>query len=125
MRWLDFAKRREGDLGGVPADLGRELARVAQGALTNVVKHSAASEAVVWLVGDGNEVTLTVEDPGPSLASGIPSGGVGLRGMGERLAPFDGTVDAGPQGDGFRVHVRARLSPRPVAASSMAPEVTP
>lgn len=100
---LDVVVRREGDLSRVPDAVGRELARVVQEALTNVVKHSAAGEAVVRLVGSTGEIVVTVEDPGPALASTFPSGRVGLRGMAERLAPHGGTVTSGPYGDGFRV----------------------
>lgn len=107
---IDVAVRRRGDLGGVPHVLGRELTRVAQEALTNVVKHSAAGEAVVRLIGDDGHVTLIVEDPGPALASELPCGGVGLRGMAERLAPHGGTVTSGASGDGFRVEARVPLA---------------
>ena len=103
---LDIVVRREGDLGGVPPVLGRELARVTQEALTNVVKHSAAGEALVRITGDDGHVTLVVEDPGPALSSGLPSGGVGLCGMAERLAPHCGTVTSGASGEGFRVEAR-------------------
>lgn len=106
---LDVVVRREGNLGDVPPAMGRDLARVAQEALTNVVKHSAAGEAVVRLVGDDGHVTLVVEDSGPALVSGLPSGGVGLRGMAERLAPHGGEVVSGASGDGFRVQARVPL----------------
>lgn len=107
---LDIVVRREGDLGNVPPVLGRELARVAQEALTNVVKHSAAGEAVVRLIGDDGHVILVVEDPGPAFASELPSGGVGLRGMAERLAPHGGTVTSGGFGRGFRVEARVPVT---------------
>ncbi len=107
---LDIVVRREGDLGDVPPVLGRELARVAQEALTNVVKHSAAGEALVRLIGDDGHVILVVEDPGPALASELPSGGVGLRGMAERLAPHGGTVASGGVGRGFRVEARVPVT---------------
>ncbi len=103
---LHVVVRREGDLGGVSPLLGRELARVAQEALTNVVKHSGAGEAVVHLFGGDEHVRLVVEDPGPALSSGLPSGRVGLCGMAERLAPHGGMVTFGASGEGFRVEAR-------------------
>lgn len=55
----------------VVQSVGVELARVVQEALTNVVRHSAAGEAVVQLIGDDGQVTVIVEDPGPALSSGL------------------------------------------------------
>jgi signal transduction histidine kinase len=101
--------RREGDLAGVPDGIGRDLARLVQEALTNVVKHSAAEEALVHLTVRDGWVEATVEDPGPALASDIPSGGLGVDGMAERLAPYGGSVSAAPCSDGFRVHARVPL----------------
>jgi len=106
---LEVAVRREGDLGAVPGEVGRQLFRVVQEALTNVVKHSAASSAVVDVRGTGDEVEVSVQDPGPALGSALPSGGHGLAGMVERLDPYGGAVDAAPDGTGFRVRARVPL----------------
>lgn len=106
---LDVTVRRHGDLSIVPVDVGRDLARVVQEALTNVVKHSGAKEAVVHLAVRDGGIEATVQDPGPALASTIPSGGLGVDGMGQRLAPYGGTVVAGASGEGFRVHARVSL----------------
>ena len=107
--------RRSGDFSQVPAEVGQHLFRLAQEALTNVVRHSAATSAVVALHGSATLVELTITDPGPALGptgdGGLPSGGHGLVGMGERLAPFGGAVAAGPdQGGGFRVTARVELT---------------
>ena len=106
---LEVTVRREGDLSAVPDDVGRELFRLVQEALTNVVKHSAATSAVVTLRGSGSEVEVAVTDPGPALGSGLPSGTHGITGMAERLTPYGGTLDAAPDGHGFRVHARVPL----------------
>jgi signal transduction histidine kinase len=101
--------RRRGDLGAVPDDVGRELTRVAQEALTNVVKHSAAVSADLEVVVTPDGVTTTVVDAGPPLENGLSSGGHGLLGMRERLAAYGGTVAAGPCGPGYRVEAHVPL----------------
>lgn len=111
---LEVEVRRSGDLSRVPAEVDRHLFRVAQEALTNVVRHSGARSAVVAVDGSATVIELTVSDPGPALAAGdggLPPGGHGLAGMGERLAPLGGAVAAGPHdGGGFRVTARVALT---------------
>lgn len=103
---LDVVVRRDGDLAACPAALGRELFLVVQEALTNVVKHSAATSVLVELHrAPDATTTVTVTDPGPALGTDLPSGVHGLAGMAERLAPYAGTVTAGPDGAGFLVRV--------------------
>jgi len=109
---LDVEVRRVGDLSAVPDDVGRQLSRIVQEALTNVVKHSGAGAASVRLEGRAHEVLVTVADLGPTLGSHLPSGGHGVAGMAERLAPYGGSVVAGPDGTGFRVHARVPLQGR-------------
>jgi len=102
---LEVTVAREGDLGGLAPELERELYRIVQEALTNVVKHSTGTSVRVLVSRRGPHVDLEVVDPGPAVHAPVPSGGHGLVGMGERLAPFDGQVTAGPARGGFRVHV--------------------
>lgn len=113
---LDVTVRSHGALAAVPVEAGEQLFRVVQEALTNVVKHSAATSAVVEVAVTEAEVAVTVADPGPALggnpAGALPSGGHGIKGMGERLAPYDGALAAEPDGSGFRVHARVPLAGR-------------
>ena len=102
---LEVAVARDGDLHGLAPELERELYRIVQEALTNVVKHSTATSVHVLVSRRDPHVELEVVDPGPAVQAPVPSGGHGLAGMAERLAPFDGQVTAGPDRDGFRVHV--------------------
>ena len=85
------------------------LYRVAQEALTNVVKHSEGAVGSVELAFAPGSVTLRVEDTGRQIAT--PGGpGHGLAGMRERLGLFGGTLVAEPQGrDGFLVEARLPL----------------
>ena len=84
--------------------------RIAQEALTNIVRHSGASAATVTLErrGDqGDELVVTVEDDGTGLAPG-GSEGAGIRGMRERAELAGGVLTIFP-GDRLGTVVTARL----------------
>lgn len=74
------------------------LAWVLREAVTNVVRHAAASEVVVELRQDG----ITVTDDGAGISR--PEGN-GLRGMRERVSDAGGTLDVLDAGPGTRVRV--------------------
>jgi signal transduction histidine kinase len=77
------------------------LYRIVQEALTNSVKHAAATRAQVTLRYCEPGVRLTVVDDGTGGRAADPGrAGHGLAGMRERAALFGGTVDAGPGPDG-------------------------
>ena len=87
----------------LPAELETALYRIVQEALTNVVKHAAASRVSVVLSGRERMITLVVKDDGRGFEShgaGM-DGGLGLAGMRERVALLggrlgvDSTEDAG------------------------------
>lgn len=84
--------------------------RVAQEALTNVLKHAVTpSEARMRLVYDDPVLTLEIIDDGVAAIRGTDDGlvGHGLSGMRERVAVFEGEVTAGPRaGGGWRVAAR-------------------
>ncbi len=79
--------------------------RIAQEALTNVVRHSGATRAIVTVERLDDELLLTVDDDGRG-ADGAPDGG-GILGMRERAALLGGsvTVEPSPRG-GTRVTAR-------------------
>ncbi len=88
---------------------GAELAgyRVIQESFTNVLKHAGPGASVRLLRSwDARGLCIEVDDDGRGLAADEtgPVGGQGIRGMGERLALYGGTLEAGPRrGGGFRV----------------------
>jgi signal transduction histidine kinase len=96
---------RTGAFRGLSPELERELYRIVQEGLTNVIKHSSAAWVRILVSAQDAHVQLEIVDPGPAVESPVSSGGHGLAGMAERLAPFGGQVTAGPTPDGFRVHV--------------------
>ena len=86
----------------LPAETETVLYRIAQEALTNVVKHAAARTVRVNLRRSGDVVTLSVQDDGKGFDQhGVSAGSVGLVGMRERIALLGGrltiesTADAG------------------------------
>jgi signal transduction histidine kinase len=72
----------------VPEPLKIVIHRVLQEALTNALKHSGAENIRIGLKGEGNRVTLSVEDNGrgfdPGAAARAESKGMGLESMKER-----------------------------------------
>jgi signal transduction histidine kinase len=87
----------------LPPDARLALYRVAQEALTNVRKHTAATSVRLTLCyGDGG-VELTVEDEGTARGQSAPGGGFGLSGMRERAELLGARLEAGPVEGGFRV----------------------
>jgi signal transduction histidine kinase len=101
----------EGTPRTVPDGVGLSAYRIVQESLTNTLKHARATRAVVRLRYRADSVEVEVTDDGVGAAQ--PGVGRGLIGMRERVALFDGELDAGSRlGGGFGV--RARI---PVAAS--------
>ncbi|MGW4958250.1 sensor histidine kinase [Nonomuraea sp. NPDC004186] len=86
-----------------PESLRLTVYRVVQEALTNARKHAPGSPVRVGVQAAHEHIDIRIDDDGPG--SPTTSGGFGLVGMGERVALFDGTLEAGPRPDGgFRVH---------------------
>lgn len=91
------------------AALGLTVYRIIQESLTNVLRHatevSSVSVTVSWT---HDEVTIDVRDvSAPVLVSS--DSGRGLLGMQERVALYDGEIEAGPQeSGGWRVVARLR-----------------
>jgi len=93
---------RDGD--PLPAPVELTAYRIVQESLTNVVRHSGASEAVVRVTRTDAELLVEVADNGTKTPDPERiQRGNGWRGMRERASAVGGTVTAGPGPTGFRV----------------------
>jgi len=85
----------------LPAEVETGLYRLAQEALTNVVKHAAATKVTIVLTRRDGGVGAVVEDDGRGFAAdAVREDALGLVGMRERLALLGGTlaVESSPGG---------------------------
>ncbi|WP_329479242.1 histidine kinase [Kribbella sp. NBC_01484] len=93
----------------LPAALEVAAYRIATEALTNVVRHSRATSAVLALR-CGTDLEIEVSDDGPPNGAWRP--GVGLHAMRERAAELGGKFEAGPTPRGGVVHASFPLGHR-------------
>ncbi len=116
---LDVTVDRAGlDAAPLPAGVDLSAYRIVQEALTNTLRHAAASRADVSVRSADGLLELDIRDDGRGPGAGTSAGvggagsgaGRGIAGMRERAAMLGGTLDAGPlPGGGFRVHARLPL----------------
>jgi signal transduction histidine kinase len=80
--------------GAVVSDIAKAeaLLRCAQEGLTNALRHGGATQILVTLSRDEQQLILSVEDNGTGYQSPTPLVGNGLRGLRERLEEFQGFV---------------------------------
>ena len=114
----------------IPADFGRlsresetTIFRVVQEALTNIHRHSGSRVARICLSHSDREVLVEVHDKGVGISAEkqaemeqAGAGGVGIRGMRERLRQLHGILELSPARDGTGTVVIARL---PVSRASV------
>jgi two-component system sensor histidine kinase UhpB len=108
---LDIAAARD----GFGADIDAAIYRLVQEGLTNAARHSSAARIWITVIADGQTVRVCLEDDGVGLAANgltvdelaagsLAHGGLGLKGMRERLANLSGTLRLGPRpGGGTRL----------------------
>jgi signal transduction histidine kinase len=94
----------------VPPAIGRAAFRIVQEALTNVLRHADASNALVRVGASSDVLTIEVTDDGRAHTAGV-NPGHGLHGMAERAAAFGGHLDVGPREEGgWRVSAELPLN---------------
>ena len=96
---------------GTPRDLPPSVSasayRVVQEALTNTLKHAAATHADVRLRYLDAAIEVEVVDDGRGAAPDPPAAARGQAGMAERVALHDGELEVGPRpARGYRVRAR-------------------
>jgi signal transduction histidine kinase len=102
---------RAADLSRVPAAAQASAYRIAQEALTNVLRHAGSARCRLTVATEPGALVVAVVDDGRAgRAVGPP--GHGLRGMRERAAMHGGTLEAGfAPGGGFAVRARLPFTP--------------
>ncbi|MCM0674275.1 sensor histidine kinase [Micromonospora phytophila] len=115
---LPVTLRVEGTPGTLEEGVALTLYRIAQEALTNVLKHAGAATAQVRLTFDGGGVGIEVTDTGRGPGPDGDRVGHGLVGMRERVALYGGVLRTGARpGGGFRVYARIPVEPLGTAAA--------
>ena len=105
----------------LPSDIALALFRVLQEATVNAVVHSAAREVWVSVRGTAAEIRLQVVDHGVGFDTqrAVPSGGVGLVAIRERLKLVNGdSVIVSSPGEGTRVEAWVPLRPASVTITT-------
>lgn len=105
------------------------LFRALQESLTNVHRHSGATEADVGLAILGNHITLTVKDNGRGMPASVlqdlkedgTAGGVGLAGMMERIREIGGRLEIKSNSQGTEIVARVPVRERVAAQSGSLP----
>ncbi|HZT03075.1 MAG TPA: sensor histidine kinase [Steroidobacteraceae bacterium] len=115
---VSLALSINGDFTTLPEGIAVTLYRLVQEALTNVAKHAIARNVAIRLdrAGepgvDSERVEVTVADDGVGTVTGIPTRGLGLIGMRERVMALQGSLAfTSSPGQGFELSARI-----PVAA---------
>jgi len=101
----------------LPATTESELLRIAQEAVTNTVRHAAASRIDILLEYTRRRVKMTIVDNGRGFAANAPSfadGHFGITGMTERAKQIGGTINVtSKEGEGTRIHVEVPTGSEP------------
>lgn len=96
---LSVEVQSTGDLESLPATVHVALYRIIQEALTNILRHAAATQVSLTVTVDADRLQLRVVDNGRSTCSPIIPGS-GITGMTERARLLGGTLTAQPRSSG-------------------------
>lgn len=103
-----FVLETGGDFSVLNHDLAISAYRIIQEAMSNIVKHASASHAHVFLEMDetAGKLLIEVADDGIGFDGAQQCAGIGITGMRERVAAFDGeiTLESAP-GQGSRIMI--------------------
>jgi signal transduction histidine kinase len=97
-----------GDVGRLEGNREIVLFRVIQESLSNAHRHSGSSTVTIRIMREQQDVVTEIVDQGRGMERGDDGkfkSGVGLKGMEERLRPFDGTFSVESSVAGTRVRV--------------------
>lgn len=95
----------------LPREVISAFYRVLQEALTNIIRHSAASEVVLRLDTHDRRLHLQIQDNGKGFNPGQNSTGFGIQGMKERIAALGGQFNlSSSPGEGCLIDVKVMLA---------------
>jgi len=97
---LDATLTIEGRHHGVPAAVDRTVYRIVQESLTNIARHAGAATASVRIDHRPDILAVRIDDDGKAAPDTVPTPGVGLLGMRERVTALGGRLRAEPRGEG-------------------------
>ncbi|MEV8456144.1 histidine kinase [Streptomyces sp. NPDC052095] len=112
----------------LPAPVQSALGWVVREAATNVLRHGDPNHCVIRLSTSADAAVLRMENDGVGAGAtgagpGPVPGGSGLAGLRERLSSLDGSLEAGPVGDGrFRLTATIPLAMKVPAARAGEPD---
>ncbi|NJK29386.1 MAG: sensor histidine kinase, partial [Acaryochloris sp. SU_5_25] len=90
----------------IPKDMAAALYRLIQEALTNVSKHSAATQVIINLHEQAQGLSLQISDNGKGFLPEKNTTGFGLQGMQERTAALGGSLQLQSQPQaGCHIHI--------------------
>jgi signal transduction histidine kinase len=90
----------------LPPDAHITFYRIAQEALNNIVKHSQATQGLLYLNSVPGQAHLRIQDNGRGFILDTPSGGLGLGTMQERAAAIGATIQVMSEiGHGTQIHI--------------------
>lgn len=101
------------DLGPLPAAVEVAMYRIADEAMTNIIRHASATRATIAIERHDQTILLTIEDDGTGTPPSRTSG-VGMQSMRERTMELGGTLvlkDNAPHGTRLIVRIPASSSP--------------
>ncbi|MFN8420075.1 MAG: GAF domain-containing sensor histidine kinase [Anaerolineae bacterium] len=109
----------EGNVHSIPLRIEIGLYRIAQEALTNVVRHARASKVTIKLKAENDTVALIIEDDGQGFdPDQVSAGRFGLIGINERARLLGGSANlCSEPGEGTALEVNIPLEDEPIRRS--------
>ena len=103
---IQFDKNIQQLRSSISKDEAINMYRIAQESLSNLIKHSNATRAVIALYEQNGDLCLSVEDNGSGLQTSKSNGGLGLKGIRERAQILNAHLQIqSSQGKGTRITV--------------------
>jgi signal transduction histidine kinase len=115
---VDVELQMSGSFDTLPEAYRTCVYRAVQEALTNCIRHANAQSIQVSIAGENERLDVSVSDDGVGLAAAGRGGGLGLRGIEERVRELGGvmTIDSAPTG-GTTLAIRLQLPASPLEAT--------